>query len=205
MTIGSLDIYPRISDINSLSGTLSVEKGGTGTTSFSPNSILISGPTSTSPLTSVNLGSGQVIIGTTTAPVASTINSGPGISITSSSGSITIAATGGGIQWFEATSNTTMISNAGYVTNGSSLVTLSLPSTPSFGDVVRVVGKSASGWQIAQGGGQTVKYGTSSTTSGNAGTISSSSQYDAVELVCITGGASSIFAVISSIGNPNFA
>jgi hypothetical protein len=46
--------------------------------------------------------------------------------------------------------------NAGYVASSASLVTIILPASPAIGDIVRVTGSGAGGWQIVQNAGQTV-------------------------------------------------
>jgi hypothetical protein len=46
--------------------------------------------------------------------------------------------------------------NAGYVASSASLVTIILPASPAIGDIVRVTGPGAGGWQIVQNAGQTV-------------------------------------------------
>jgi len=94
-----------------------------------------------------------------------------------------------------------MTSNVGYVANFSSLVTLQLPASPSFGDVVRVAGKGSGGWKITQGAGQIIRFGSLSTTTGTSGFLASEQIYDAAELLCISGGGSAVFSVISSQGN----
>ncbi|MCL5875790.1 MAG: tail fiber domain-containing protein [Candidatus Dependentiae bacterium] len=74
-------------------GTASVAGGGTGITSFNANSIVLSGATPTSALTSQTLTNGQLLIGSTgAAPVASTLAAGTGIAITNGAGSITVTA-----------------------------------------------------------------------------------------------------------------
>ena len=47
-------------------------------------------------------------------------------------------------------------SNNGYLANNTAVVTITLPASPSVGDVVRVSGIGAGGWLIAQNAGQTV-------------------------------------------------
>jgi hypothetical protein len=42
-----------------------------------------------------------------------------------------------------------MASNIGYIANSGSLLTLTLPSTSTVGDTIRVTGKGSGGWTIA--------------------------------------------------------
>jgi len=46
--------------------------------------------------------------------------------------------------------------NTGYVANYAALVTITLPTSPAVGDVVRVSGPGAGGWKLAQNAGQSV-------------------------------------------------
>jgi len=106
----------------------------------------------------------------------------------------------GGITWSEVTSGaqTASIDN-GYIANYGTLVTVTLPTTAALGSVVRVSGKGAGGWKIAQNASEQIIFGNQSTTVGVTGSLSSVNDYDAVELLCIT--ADTTWVVISSIGN----
>ena len=110
------------------------------------------------------------------------------------------AISSGALTWNEVTTTAQTASvNNGYITNNASLVTITLPSTASVGDVVRVGGKGAGGWKIAQNASQTIHFGNTDTTTGTGGYLASSNQYDAIELLCIT--ANSDWLVLSSVGN----
>ncbi|CAB4127777.1 hypothetical protein UFOVP97_35 [uncultured Caudovirales phage] len=103
--------------------------------------------------------------------------------------------------WHDVTSTpVTMAPNSGYVSDdGASLVTLTLPAVAAFGSTFKIVGKASGLWTIAQNAGQTIHYGAYNTMTGGAGSLSSTLQYDCVELVCVT--ANTDFVVQSSIGN----
>lgn len=111
-------------------------------------------------------------------------SAGPGsqatwVSITASGG------TGGIGSWVDVTgASQMMVDNTGYTANNAGLVTLTLPVTAIYGTVQRVVGKGAGGWLIAQPAGVQIHYGNQSTTIGVAGSIASTQQYDAIELLC---------------------
>lgn len=47
--------------------------------------------------------------------------------------------------------------NHGYIANGSSLVTLTLPSTAPAGSQLRIVGKGSGKWKIAQNAGEVIR------------------------------------------------
>lgn len=164
-----------------MSGTLDVDNGGTGQTSYT---------------------NGQLLIGNTTGNTLTkaTLTAGSGVAITNGSGSITIASTGGGTTWTEVTgtSQSAAVDN-GYITNNAGLVTVTLPSTAAVGQVVRIAGKGAGGWRVAQNSGQAIHFGVFNTTTGVTGRLDSVNRYDAVELICTT--ANTDWNVLSSQGN----
>jgi hypothetical protein len=78
--------------------TIAVANGGTGATSLTDKAVLISQDSGTDTLGSVALTtSGQIIIGGSSGPAAATISAGTNVTITNGDGSISIAASGGGV------------------------------------------------------------------------------------------------------------
>lgn len=72
------------------------------------------------------------------------------------------------------------------VNNVSGRVVLTLPSSGcAVGTLFTILGFSADGWRIAQVASQVIHVGASSTTVGIGGSISSSNQYDSIEMVCV--------------------
>jgi hypothetical protein len=144
---------------------------------------------------------GQVLIGSTGAtPVLSTLTAAGGITITNAAGSITISGAGGGFSWTEVTALAqTMVANNGYVASNAGQVVLTLPASSVIGDTVKVQGKGAGGWKVAQNAGQTIYFNSSTTIAGVTGYIESTQRYNSVELVCITN--TSEWAVNSASGN----
>lgn len=123
-----------------------------------------------------------------------TIAGNPGTS------TLTVSVSGSGMTWNLISSTTaTMSSNNAYVANNAGLVTLTLPATAAFGDVIQVVGKGAGGWSVAQNAGQTIHFGTFNTTTGVGGSLASTQTYDSIEMVCII--ANTDFVVYTSVGN----
>lgn len=92
--------------------------------------------------------------------------------------------TGGLLPWEDETSNKTMTPNNGYTASGVGLITLTLPAVCVYGSVFRVVGNGSGGWRVAQNAGQTIHFGNINTTTGAAGFIQSTQQYDSVEILC---------------------
>lgn len=166
------------------------------------SSVLLSSAASTGvPTWSGALTNGQLIIGSTGAtPAVATLTAGAGISISNGAGSITISSGGSGFSWTEVTGTSqAMAVNNGYVANNAALVTLTLPDTAAIGDSVTVVGKGAGLFRIAQNAGETIRFVSSSTTTGVGGSLTAIEQYAAIELVCIT--ANTDWAVTDSAGN----
>ena len=48
--------------------------------------------------------------------------------------------------------------NAGYVCNNASRVTVTLPSTAAVGDTIKIIGKGAGGWKVAQNASQYIQF-----------------------------------------------
>ena len=90
----------------------------------------------------------------------------------------------------------------GYIANNAGLVTLTLPATAAIGDEIRLTGKGAGGWRIAQNAGQTIYSDTSTTTTGVGGRLDSTQDRDTVELVCVT--VDNDWNVLSSKGTITF-
>ena len=106
------------------------------------------------------------------------------ITTTGSGSTLTISSTGN-VAWIDVTAATqTRAVNVGYTANRATLITFTLPSTAAYGSTLKVLGKGSGGWKIAQNAGQTIVMGSASTTAGVTGSISSSNQYDAIELIC---------------------
>jgi hypothetical protein len=173
--------------------------GGTGVSSPAAHSLPVAEGSSNfnflGPLTN-----GQVLIGSTGAdPVAGSITAGSGIAVTNGAGSITISATGNAPYTEVTGTSQAMSTNNEYTANNASLVTLTLPATANIGDEVTVNGKGAGGWTIAQNALQLVHLGSSVTTAGTGGSLSSTNQWDTVKLKCVT--ANTTWIVQNVIGN----
>jgi hypothetical protein len=179
---------------------LSSANGGTGLSSPTAGNILIA--QGASPFTTVNLTSGQLLVGTTSgSPVATTVTAGTGISRTGGSGTLTIANTQPAEAWTDVTgTSATMSVNNAYTASNAGVVTFNLPATAAMGTIQQVMtGTTSGGWKIAQSAGQSIKFGTLSTTSGTGGSLASTAQGDGVILVCNLANLS--WTLLSSVGN----
>ena len=81
---------------------------------------------------------GQLLIGNGTGYTLSTLSAGSGISITNSAGSITLSTSGGGLPTINVTNSTSIsaVANNHYVLTSTTAATLTLPASPTSGDVV---------------------------------------------------------------------
>lgn len=146
---------------------------------------------------------GQLLIGSTIAPNirVATLTPGAGIAITNGAGSVTISTTGSGFTWNDViASPQTLVVENGYVTDFGAGVTYILPATAVFGDAIAIVGKLGS-WTVTQNANQQILIGSQSSTIGIAGSISSTGTGDCIQLICITGGANTVWRAVSTMGN----
>ena len=177
---------------------LSATQGGLGVASPTAHGVLVG--EGASAVTPIILTAGQVLIGTTASdPAGATLTAGTGISITSVTGSITIAASGvGSLVWNDVSGTTqAAVVNNGYIISNAGQTTVTLPATAAEGSVFAVQGKGAAGWILQMNTGQTCHFGNAATSS--AGSLTSTNLWDSVSIVCVT--ANTTFAVTASIGN----
>jgi hypothetical protein len=125
--------------------------------------------------TAAALTNGQIPIGNTgNLPTAATLTAGAGVSITNAAGSITIAATGGGlaIATISGTTQTAAV-NTKYFALNSGQTTLTLPAVYAVGDVVALIGATANtgGWIVATASGDTIRVNNATTSA--SGTVTS--------------------------------
>lgn len=102
------------------------------------------------------------------------------------------------IFWQEVAVNTNMDTNNGYITNAAGSIDLALPTTASVGDRVRITRKGAGDFVVVQAAGQSIRFGSSITTTGATGSITSLNVGDSLEILCITENTG--WQVLSSIG-----
>ena len=108
---------------------------------------------------------------------------------------------GGGVSaWVDVTGTSqAMAINTGYLSNNAGLVTMTLPSTAAQFSVIRVAGKGAGGWKIAQNASQSIQIGNQVTTTGTGGSRAATNAFDALEIMCTT--TDNGWVVLSGWGN----
>lgn len=176
--------WAQVSLSTGITGTLPIAHGGTASTSYSTNyGVLYFDGTQF--LTISSTGTAAQVLTSNGVGVAPSWQAGGG---------------GSSFSWNTVSGTSQSMSvNNGYITDNAGLVTCTLPGSASVGDVVRVTGKGAGGWKIAQNAGQTIYFGELSSTTGAGGYLASTLDRDTVELVCVT--ANNDWNVLSSIGN----
>lgn len=114
---------------------------------------------------------------------------------------LTITPTGAAsFTWSVETLDQAMVVNHGYIANKAGTLALQLPAASAVGDVIEVTGiNTALGWSITQGAGQTIYFGTSATTTGAGGSLTSTATRDSIRMVCVV--ANLNWNVLSSVGN----
>lgn len=129
------------------------------------------------------------------------ITAGTNITVTPTANTIKISGAGSGVNWaLSGASPINMVAGHGYIANQAGTVVFNLPAAAAIGDTFRITGiNNATGWQIAQAAGQQIFIGTSNTTLGAGGSITSSATRDSIELICIA--ANTTFQAVSFIGN----
>lgn len=88
--------------------------------------------------------------------------------------------------WYTITAaSQQMDSNNGYAANNAGVVTLTLPTTSTAGDLLEIAGQGAGGWLIAQAAAQQIHIGSSASTLGAGGSVASTNQFDSLRLRCL--------------------
>lgn len=152
------------------------------------------------PIQSGTMTNGQMIIGSTGAtPVVGTITTSGNISITTGAGTVALAGTGMASFTWNDVSGTSQAASAysGYIISNAGQTTVTLPATVAEGVTFAIAGKGAAGWILQANTGQTIHYGSSASSS--AGSLTSTNQWDSVQILCVT--ANTTFIVIASQGN----
>jgi hypothetical protein len=97
-----------------------------------------------------------------------------------------------------ANSSTQAVSNAIYLIDALSLVSITLPTSPVIGDSVAINGSLGAAWRILQNAGQQVRVGDRLTTAGVAGGVESRALGDALWLIYAGAG---LWTAVSVFGN----
>lgn len=144
---------------------------------------------------------GQLLIGSTASPhiKVSTLTAGTGVTITNGSGTISIAATGGGVTWSTIGASQTLAIGNGYFCTAGATLSLALPAVSALGDMIVISVDGSTGFTVTQGAGQSIRLGNQASTAGVGGSLSSTQQGDTIFMVCSV--ANLKWNIIDSMGN----
>lgn len=125
----------------------------------------------------------ETLLGNPTGSSAAATAFGIGAGLAFAGGLLT-ADGSSGLNIVEVTGTTqAMAADTIYIANNASLVTFTLPATFAVGALFGVIGFGAGGWKISQNSGQIIHIGNEATTTGTAGYVSSTNQFDSLTLV----------------------
>src|SRR6266567_6137496 len=170
-TNGSGNVYTVLNPRQALTATpyaLYATNAGTAVlaaTAVTASSVTANAVTGTgiqdSSITSGKIASGQVVKSLNGLSDAVTLSAGTNITLTPAANTLQISASasgGGGVTWQVVSgANLTAQPNSAYLLTSDSLPTVTLPSSPNTGDVVRVSGSGLAGWKLTQNPGQIVQ------------------------------------------------
>jgi hypothetical protein len=129
-----------------------------------------------------------------------TFTGGLGIDTSGSGSTVTITATGSGFDWTEVTTTSDALEiENGYIANNAGLVTLTLPAVAAIGETIKILGKGAGLYRVAQNASQFINFTSSTTTTGVGGSLTATDQFASITLICTT--ANNGWNVDSSTGN----
>ena len=164
-----------------------VSNGGTGVATLTAYAVICGGTAATNPV--------QALAAVGNAGEVLTSNGAAALPTWQAAGS-------GGITWSVVTIDAGITVNTGIIANKAGLLTMTLPATAAISDQIRITGiNTAVGWRIAQNANQQIFFGDQSTTVGVGGYLEATAIRDSVELVCVVAGASTVWNIVSSIGN----
>lgn len=184
---GSTGANPSFTALSTLN---TVPNGGTGQVSFTAHGVI--------------LGEGTSGLGVTATGATGTVLAGAGASADPTFQSIAalniVDNTTGTVG-----SPTTIVANTTYVADQASSTTgFILPASATLGAEVVIQGNGPGGWQIQQNANQSIKGPGVTTTTGTGGSLSSTNRFDAVTLVAVVAGASTVWAINDYNGTLTF-
>jgi len=114
-----------------------------------------------------------------------TITAGANTTVTAGANNITIATSGHEL-WNEIAGTTQDAEvNNGYITTNAAQTDIVLPLVSAVGSVIKILGNGTGGWKLSQNAAQYVRINeVEITTVGLAGFITSTDNYDSLEIVC---------------------
>lgn len=135
------------------------------------------------------------------SPVADTFNiiGTAGTTTNVSGNTLTITGDGLGVIWSVIGASQALAVNHGYICTTGAALSLSLPATSTLGQVIEITLDGSTSFTVTQGAGQSIRFGSVSTTAGAGGSMVSTAQGDSIRMVCSV--ANTKWNVLSSVGN----
>ena len=135
-------------------------------------------------------------------PAANVLNvvGGFGIQTSGVGNTITITNTGLANNWVVvAGAAQAMAVNTNYIANNGGGVVFTLPAIAAVGTMNTITCINVGGWTIHQNAGQSINFVAVSTTVGVGGSLSSTQEFDSVQIVCVI--ANTMWNVLYAAGN----
>lgn len=142
---------------------------------------------------------GTLLYGSGSGTYPTTLAAGIAGQVLQSNGTTVGWASAGLLAWTAITSAQTGVAQNGYyVTTGTQALTL--PTSAAAGTYLALFSaKGSTGWTVVQNAGQSIQFGSISTTVGPGGSLASTAVGDGIMLLCTT--ANTTWLVVSSVGN----
>lgn len=137
-------------------------------------------------------------------PAANNVNILGGVGASTSAdglSTITITVDTASFDWSEVTSATnpnSLVKQNGYISKGAGVVTFLLPASAAIGDTFIIAGYGNL-WTLTQNAGQSVTFGSSTSSVGAGGSVTATNTRDSITIVCVT--TDTEFQIISGVGN----
>lgn len=112
---------------------------------------------------------------------------------------LTISDSGESEIWQAISTSQTLAVGNGYICSGGTNLSLALPAVSAVGSIIEITLDGSTSFSVTQAAGQSIKYGANVTTTGVAGSLTTTSQGDSIRMVCSV--ANLRWNVLSSMGN----
>ncbi len=122
------------------------------------------------------------------------------VTVTGTPGSNLLEIGVSGSSWVQISNDDVLTTNTSYIcVSPGGVLLLQLPGVSSQGDIIRIVLAGATGFKLTQDAGQSITYGSITTTVGTGGSITSIGTGNTLSMVCII--ANTKWQVMATIGN----
>lgn len=106
---------------------------------------------------------------------------------------------GGRITWSTVGASGTLVINTGIICTAGAALSFALPALSSIGDIIEITLNGSTSWAVTQAAGQRIRMGSTQTSLGIGGSLTSTAQGDSIRMVCY--GTNLLWQILSSMGN----